>query len=365
MKTHLDIRCVDCGNPYPEKGLPYICQQCGGVYDFNTFPIFDSGRIDYKKPGLWKYQYSFGLTKDHSAISIGEGNTPLIWHPTENAAFKLESHNPTASYKDRGSSVLIAHLIERGIKYAVEDSSGNAGASYAAYCARVGIHGRVFIPDSASGAKRKQIEMFGAEVVPVPGPRANAAVRVMDAAQSGIPYASHAYQPFGMLGIATIAYEITLQTGGNVGTIISPAGHGNLFLGLIYGFQSLVEAKILDSMPMMIGVQSENCSPIASAYPDMVIDPNYLPKPTTAEGVSVSKPVRGTKILSMLKQIDGKIVSVSEDKIFPNRAKLATLGIFVEPTSALPWAVYQETKAILNPPVIMIISGSGYKTLNH
>jgi len=365
MKTHLDIRCVNCGNPYPELGLPFICRQCGGVYDFSTFPNYDPGLLDQNKTGLWKYQYSFGLTRDHSSLSLGEGNTPLIWHPNENAAFKMESQNPTASYKDRGSSVLIAHMIERGIKYAVEDSSGNAGASYAAYCARVGIQGRVFIPDSASGAKRKQIEMFGGDVVPVPGPRSNAASKVIEAANRGIPYASHAYQPFGMLGIATIAYEIALQSSGNVGTVISPVGHGNLFLGLIYGFQSLVTAKILDSMPMMIGVQAENCSPISSAYPDKLIDPTYTPKPTSAEGVSVSQPVRGTKILSVLKLIDGKIVSVSEDKIFPNRAKLATLGIFVEPTSALPWAVYQETKANLNPPVIMIITGSGYKTINH
>ncbi len=123
-------------------------------------------------------------------------------------------------------------------KSAVEDSSGNAGASFAAYAARGGIKARVFIPESASGPKRRQIETYGAELIPVSGPRSAAAEAVEREAQAGEVYASHAYLPFGMAGIATIAYEIFEQLGRAPGTVIAPAGHASLVLGYSARFQS-------------------------------------------------------------------------------------------------------------------------------
>ncbi len=93
------------------------------------------------KPGIWRYRHTFGLPPDSEPVSLGEGGTPLLWAEVygRKVAFKCEYLNPSGSFKDRGSAVIAAWLKSRGITKAVEDSSGNAGASFAAYAARAGI----------------------------------------------------------------------------------------------------------------------------------------------------------------------------------------------------------------------------------
>ena len=96
---------------------------------------------------------------------MGEGNTPLVSLDQGNEIFgKMESLNPSGSYKDRAMSLIVSHVVSRGAIQAIEDSSGNAGASFAAYAARAGINGRVYVPASTGQAKIDQIAVYGAEV---------------------------------------------------------------------------------------------------------------------------------------------------------------------------------------------------------
>ena len=207
----MKIACINCGQKYPETGVLYKCPHCDGIFDLSE-PI-KFGRVDHSQPGIWRYASSFDL--DAAPVSLGEGNTPFV--PAKvfgrEVFFKCEYTNPSGSFKDRGSALLSSFLLSRGVSEAIEDSSGNAGASFAAYAARAGIKARIFVPESASGPKRQQIEMYGAELVRVPGPRANAAEAVRKAAESGQVYASHAYLPFNIPGYATCAYEIVEQLG--------------------------------------------------------------------------------------------------------------------------------------------------------
>ncbi|MBI1855574.1 MAG: pyridoxal-phosphate dependent enzyme, partial [Chloroflexi bacterium] len=148
----MKIACVNCGRPYPDLGAPYECPNCGGLYDYVeplTFNVVDSIR-----PGTWRYASSFGLSAD--PVSLGEGNTPLISAKVfgREVYFKCEYANPSGSFKDRGMATLVSFLVSRGVTEAIEDSSGNAGASFAAYAARAGIKARVYVPESASGPKR-------------------------------------------------------------------------------------------------------------------------------------------------------------------------------------------------------------------
>jgi len=361
----MKIACTKCGDTYPETGgLPYVCHNCGGIYDLVEFPHLLESDIDPHQPGLWKYWRSFGLRKPPADLYLGEGDTALVddYFEGRHILYKLEYQNPTGSYKDRATSVLAAQLLERGIKEAVEDSSGNAGASFAAYAARTGIKATIFAPDSASGPKKEQIIRFGAKFVGVPGPRAMAAESVLNAAKSGITYASHAYLPFGMLGIATISYELFLQTRGKIGTIIVPAGHGSLLLGIIRGFLAMKESGWIDYLPYFIGVQAMNCAPIFDMYQNS--SKHHSISSTVAEGVSVSAPIRGDAIISLLNQIDGKIVAVQEDAILSSRAQLAGRGIYVEPTSAIVWPPLKEFLGELSEPIVLVMTGSGYKYSN-
>jgi len=359
------VRCVKCHFSYPEDSAPYRCPRCDGVFDFDPFPSFDSNKITPAATGMWRYENMFGLPVGNPQVTLGEGNTPLLWLEAEGEAvgLKCEHLNPTGSYKDRGSAVLVSHLMGRNVRLAVEDSSGNAGASFAAYAARAGIKARVFVPESASGPKRKQIEQYGAELIRVPGPRSEAAKAVRQQADAGIPYASHAYLPFGLAGIATIAYEIWEQMGRNApGSIIAPVGHGGLLLGVVRGFDALHAAGLISKQPYYVGVQAAACAPIVQAFDAGKSEPEMVAEQATlAEGVRVNTPIRGTALLNALSNNQGTFISVVEEEILPAYAELGKCGIYVEPTSALAWCARKLLNGKIPGPVVAILTGTGLK----
>jgi threonine synthase len=358
------VACTICGKPYPDNRNPYVCD-CGGLYDFLEFPTFDQTGIIENATDMWRYENFFGLKDNTERVSLAEGGTPLIQvtQGSRQLWLKLESENPTGSYKDRGSSVLVSHLTKQGVEFSVEDSSGNAGASFAAYCARGNLKCKIYIPDSASGPKRSQIEMFGAELVKIPGPRLEAAKAVLEEANQGVVYGSHAFMPFGLPGIATIAYELVEQLGKVPGSVIAPVGHGGLLYGIMLGFEAMLKAGIIEKEPYYVGVQSKGCAPLAVAYQKGESAPKVItPSETLAEGVKVTSPVRGKAILSRLMNGKGKMLAISENEIKDAYIELAQIGIYCEPTSALAWAAAKSVSQTRFTPTVAIITGSGYKS---
>ncbi|MBV6394677.1 MAG: Threonine synthase [Anaerolineales bacterium] len=350
------IHCIDCGRAYPESGAPYRCPDCGGLFDFSRPLTFDPAQVDSSRRGVFRFSSTFLPASASDSFSLGEGNTPLIWNEAfgRKVAFKCEYQNPSGSFKDRGTASLIAFLKSRGVTDAVEDSSGNAGASFAAYAARAGIKARVLVPESASGPKRKQIEAYGAELVPIPGPRSRASEAAEKAAQGGAIYASHAYLPFNLPGYATIAYEIHEQLGRAPGAVIVPAGQGGLLLGAWRGFEALNQAGALKEAPMMIGVQAQACSPLVSQK-------SRVEGQTLAEGVKVANPLRAKAVQEAVVKSGGIWVRTAEKDILPGRDALARRGFYVEPTSALVWTALKETLSFLPDPVVVILTGAGLK----
>jgi threonine synthase len=362
-----EINCTNCRRSYPPTGAPFRCPTCGGIFDYAAFPEFSLNQVDENLPGIWPYQSTFGLPAGAPLVTLGEGATPLVWAQAfdRQVAFKLESLNPSGSYKDRGSAVLLSFLLARGVHAAVEDSSGNAGASFAAYASRAGVQAKVFIPDAAAGPKRQQIEAYGAQVVRIMGPRSNAAEAVLRAAAQGEVYASHAYMPFGLSGYATIAYELYRQLGQAPGAVIAPVGQGNLWLAIGRGFENLLKAGLIDQVPRLIGVQALTCAPIWAIH-------HYGPgalgwvteAETVAEGVRIKTPLRGDAVLQFANQYQGSFIAVDEEKILPARDQLARLGFYVEPTSALVWQALSEVIGEVPDPIVVVLTGHGLKHLD-
>jgi threonine synthase len=356
------VACTRCRKPYPASENPFLCE-CGGIYDFIEFPEYSErleGHID-----VWGYRNSLDIQDDAAVVSLGEGGTPLLQVEINGYPMwlKMESQNPTGSYKDRGSTTLVSHLKARNVNYSVEDSSGNAGASFAAYCARGNIRCKIFVPESASGPKRTQIEMFGAELIRVPGPRSEAAKAVLSEAARGAVYGSHAYMPFGLPGIATIAYEIVEQLGEVPSIIIAPAGHGGLLYGIMRGFEAMQNSGTVKSQPYYVGVQAEACAPIVKGYVERSMEPKIInPGETLAEGVKVAMPTRGAAILQRISGGKGKMISITESQLIAAHKELAQMGIYCEPTSALVWAGAKNLDFSKEKTVVAIITGSGYKS---
>src|SRR5581483_4317713 len=174
---------------------------------------------------------------------LGEPTTPIVETTWDGAtvAWKLEASLPTGSFKDRGSAVMVAGLAADRARSVTIDSSGNAGASVAAYCARAGLACRIFAPATASPAKLAQIEAYGAEVELVPGPRSAAADAARAAAVDGVVYANHGWSPFFVAGTQSFAFELWEQLRGRTpDAVVVPVGAGTLLLGVCRGFAALL-----------------------------------------------------------------------------------------------------------------------------
>jgi threonine synthase len=277
-------------------------------------------------------------------------------------SFKCEYANPTGSFKDRGAATLVSFLRSRGVSEAIEDSSGNAGAAFAAYAARAGIRARVFVPEAASGPKRQQIEIYGADLVAVPGPRSSTAEATRRAAEAGAVYGSHAYLPFNLPGYATCALEIVEQLAREPGAIVVPAGQGGLLLGMARGFQALLQAGKIPKMPAVVGVQAAACAPLVALFDMGLMGLSFVTEgATVAEGVRVRSPLRAEAVLQVTRESGGRMLAVDEGAILPGRDALARLGFYVEPTSALVWQALRQMLPELADPVVAVLTGAGYK----
>jgi threonine synthase len=361
----MEIGCSNCGNPYPESGVAYKCAVCGSGFDFKVWPAFEPDQVETGLPGIWRYRGSFGLPADSPVVSLGEGGTPLMWVEVggKKVALKPEYMNPTGSHKDRGVALMVSFLRARGVAEAVEDSSGNAGASFAAYAARAGIRGRVFVPDYASGPKRRQIEAYGSEVVRILGRRSDVSEAVQKAAEEGAVYASHAYLPQLLPGFATLAYELHDQLGRAPGTVIVPAGQGSLLLGIGRGFAALKAAGQIETLPRLVGVQAMACAPLWAVFRMGPAGYQWVTEgETAAEGVRVRYPIWGDAVIRAVSESGGTFVAVEEEHILPARDDLGRLGFYVEPTSAIVWEALRAVLPHAEDPIVVVLTGSGLKS---
>ncbi len=312
---------------------------------------------------MHRYRESFPLGQA-PLLSLGEGDTPLIpiEHQGNTVHIKNEGLNPTGSFKDRGTAVLVSALAAEGVDSAVEDSSGNAGASFAAYAARAGWSTKIFVPDYASGPKRWQIEAHGAEVVRILGPRSAATEAAIAEVEAGAVYASHAHLPHGLAGMATLAFELYEQLGREPGALILPVGQGTLLLGAHRGFLALRRAGLIERLPKLIGVQALACAPLWAVHSGGASALQWVQeRETVAEGIRILRPLRGDEVLAAVAESQGTFVAVEEEEIVAGREQLARFGFFVEPTSAVVWPAYQKTLEDLAGPVVMVLTGTGLK----
>jgi threonine synthase len=261
---------------------------------------------------------------------------------------------------------MISKLAEWGVAELVEDSSGNAGASVAAYSARAGIAADIYVPASASAGKLAQIGLYGARLHRVPGSREETTTRAMAAAASSF-YASHNWSPFFVAGCKSLAYELAEQLEWSAPDwVVLPTGGGSLLIGLYEGFRELDQAGLVDRLPRLAGVQAAGCAPVYRAWRGGLDDvPPVEKQPTAAEGISVAAPVKGRDILQAVRASRGVVAVVEDPEIWRALESLAGSGVYVEPTSAAAaaGAAALLRSGVIEPGarVVLVLTGSGLK----
>jgi threonine synthase len=280
--------------------------------------------------------------------------------------FKLETQMPTGSFKDRGTAVMVNHLLEVGIGPIHEDSSGNAGASIATYAAASGIPCRIYVPAAAPRGKLIQIAISGADVRTISGSR-QAVTEAALAATGESFYASHNWQPHFIEGAKTLAFELWEQLGFRPpDNILVPTGYGSNILGLDRGFDELEKSDEITARPRLFAVQAANCAAFAAAW--AAGENRFVPfatAPTVADGIAAPKPVRIAEVLRALRRSKGGVVAVPEEDIAPALAALGRLGLFVEPTAATAGAaltgLLRDGTIQPDQTTVVVLTGSGLK----
>ena len=365
--------CYDCGKEHDPATLAFRCT-CGGMLDVADFqPSFTLDTLDPSEWSLFRYRRAlpFDERDQHwRKISMGEGVTPIVPldqnHP--HVLVKMDYLMPTLSFKDRGAVIVMAKAMELGVKRVIQDSSGNAGTSIAAYARRAGIKCDIYVPASTSAKKVKQIHAHGAQVHLIEGNREKTAQAALEAVEGGESfYASHVYNPFFYQGTKTYVYEVYEQLSGTLPDVfVVPVGNGTLLLGVYYGLMELQQAGLINHLPRIMAVQSEKCAPIYQAYATGASKVAPVENSgTLAEGIAIAAPKRGSQILEAIRKTNGFVVTAPEDKIEHAKRTLAEKGFYVEPTTAATFAGYDhylETQGgSLQGTVVLPLCGAGLK----
>ena len=372
--SHIRLRCTRCGASHAADMVTLECRKCGAPLE-----------VDYAEAGLsttgvqplgWTGPtVPMPLHDPGAGVSLGEGGTPCVElsaigkHLGLRTLYaKLEFLNPTGSFKDRGSAVMMGVAREHGVEELVEDSSGNAGASVSAYAARAGVKAHIFVPASAPQAKLGQIRAYGAEVHSVEGSREDTTAAAMAyVARRRLVYASHALSPYYFEGTKTFAYEVAERFAeeGLPRHILFPVGNGSLLIGTWIGLRELREAGQIAEVPRLHCVQGRAVMPIVAAHHGEAWSPGDATN-TVAGGIAVAAPPRREQVLAVLRATNGDAVAVEESDILRFQRLLAeTEGIFAELTSAAAFAGLEKLVkgGVIEPdePVLVPVTGSGLK----
>ncbi|MGM0591265.1 MAG: pyridoxal-phosphate dependent enzyme [Halobacteriota archaeon] len=357
------LRCDSCGRTYEATDLGRWRCDCDHPLDFASTPLPEGPPPDPAafdtRDGLWSFESFLPMER---RVSLGEGMTPLVEAPEWDAAFKLEYVFPTGSFKDRGATTTLSQAVAVGADRVVEDSSGNAGAAIATYAARAGLDADIYVPASVKASKLRAIERTGATPIRVEGAREDVTAACVEAVESGDGwYASHAWNPAFFAGTATFAYEVAVQRGWSVpDAVVTPLGHGTLFLGAYRGFEALKAAGWTDRIPRLLGVQAVGYAPIAAELHGANAGENDV-----ADGIQIRDPVRKDQILDAIAATDGDAIAIDADAVEPELDALHRRGFYVEPTCAVAPAalgVYRE-RGVIAPgdDVVVPLTGSGLK----
>ncbi len=391
MDNFLGYQCSICGNSYEPNEVQYVCPQDGG--NLNVVLDYAAIRHNYTaediisgtEPSLWRYLPLLPVDEPggNGTPFRAAGWTPLFSPPglreslgMESLWIKDESRNPTASFKDRASSVVVARARELGAEVVVTASTGNAGAALAGMSAAVGQKAIIFAPRTAPPAKVAQLLIYGAQVLLVDGTYDDAFDLTIQASQEFGWYCRNTgYNPFTAEGKKTAAFEIweaqkkgfiDLPVGKSLSVIVS-VGDGNIISGIHKGFKDLLALGWLEQMPRIYGIQAEGSAAIANAFQagTEVITP--VSAHTIADSISVDLPRDGVRAVRAAAETDGCFITVSDQEIVKAIAALGKAGIFAEPAGATSYAGLVEALKSnqINPedPVVVINTGSGLKDI--
>ncbi len=379
MKQVKCARCVRCGKEYKATANLTNCE-CGGILDI----IYDYDYIRTRLTretlekctnySMWRYRELLPVEEDTPAPPLRVGWSPL--YRADRLAKELgigtlwikdDGLNPTASLKDRASSMAVAKAYEAGAKIIACSSTGNAASSLAGNAAAAGLKTFIFVPSRAPKGKVAQLMTFGANVISVQGSYEDT-FELSKAAidRWGWYNRNAAINPYLSEGKKTVSLEIAEQLGWQMPDYLAiSVGDGCTIAGVWKGLKDLYAIGLIDKLPRLISVQAEGCCPINRAIAE---DAPWQPmeENTLADSIAVGVPRNADKALMAIRESDGIVVNVSDEEIMAAQKLLGrTCGVFGEPAGVTGTAglkkLCEQGLISKDASVVSVVTGNGLK----
>jgi threonine synthase len=384
----IGYRCSMCHKEYMPDQVIYSCPADGGnldvIFDYPAIRRSDAREkiFGYREFSLWRYLPLLPVADPGNPETPfrAAGGTPVFSPPLlakilglKHLWIKDESRNPTASFKDRASAVVVARAREIKAEVVVTASTGNAGAALAGMSAAVGQKAVIFAPKTAPPAKIAQLLIYGAKVLLVDGTYDDAFDLTIQASQEFGWYCRNTgYNPFTAEGKKTAALEIWEwweHFGNNFPKtplkIFVSVGDGNIISGIHKGFKDLLELGWIDTIPALYGVQAQGSAAIANAFNAGVETITPVSADTLADSISVDLPRDGVRAVRAAKESGGSYILVKDEEILSAISALGKAGLFAEPAGATAYAglVRAVSSGLVNEDdaIMVINTGSGLK----
>lgn len=380
------VFCAACGQRHPDEGrYLYGCPACGSIldvaYDLEAVRRrWAPDEIGRRPAGLGRWRDLLPLKPEEALVSLGEGDTPLVEAPAAALGcpgvrlfLKLEACNPSGSFKDRAIAVGISKARASGARVAIISSTGNAGASLAAYGALLGLPCCVLVPPATPPAALAQIACYGACIVQVEGDISSPFHLAREAAaRFGWANLATTYlSPYPTEGDKTAGFEIAMQLSWrSPDWVLVPVGDGPLLYACYKAFVELQALRLVDRVPRFGAIQAAGCAPIYRAWQAGEDEVRAWETPrTVAKGIADplrGYPQDGTFTLRAVRASGGTVVAVSDDEILSARDDLMRrAGLMAEPTSAAPLAglrrMLADGQAAEGQVVVLLVTGHGLK----
>jgi threonine synthase len=321
---------------------------------------------------IWRWADHWDAVPKSAQLSLGEGDTPLIRSRSigpeaglPNLFFKLETVNPSGSYKDRFAAAAISHMQAAGQKTCIATSSGNTGAALAAYCSAAGIRCRIAVVETAPPAKLAQMMAYGAEIFRVRGFGTDPTITEQSfakleelARQPGhaLQISAYKYSPKGMAGVESIGFELA----GLADHVFCPAGGGGLTLGVARGFAKACANGAVHC------VQPAGNDTIATPLRTGAEGATEVDSTSQISGLQVASVIDGDEVIRECRPTGGIGHAVSDDSIWSWQKRLfREEGVFCEPAGAV--ALAGAMQAVGNGEIdraariVCLVTGSGFK----
>ena len=364
------LRCRVC-EEVTEPAPAVACHRCDGptdvAYDWDRLTrTFTREAIGGRPETLWRYAE---LLPAGARVDVGAGRTRLV--PCEPLSdllgldlyLKLESENPTRSYKDRVATVAVSAALDHGVTTVCCSSTGNLGDAVAATAAATGLEAIVLVPEGSASAAIES-ERPGVHVFAVRGSYDDCRRLELELG-SLFPwgFVSGNLHPYACEGAKTISYEIAEQLGWRLpDAVFCPAASGTLFSKLTQGFAEVAQAALVaDSLPRMFAAQALGSSPIADAF----ADDRSISRVRSSTGIAslaVGNPSHGDLALGAARATSGAIVALAEDEIAAYTELLSeTTGVSPDPSggAALGALVTARHGGLLEAgsEVVLVVTG--------